>query len=131
MNVTASITPQSISKALRSIDKYAADVQLNVKRSIALGALAVQRDAKVLSPVDTGRNRASIDFEIYDNGYSANVGTNVEYAKRLELYEIYHLHHARGPYQGEPTPFLNPALEKNRQEIFRNIREALKSKVGK
>jgi len=60
--------------------------------------------------VDTGRLRASITHRVEREGKHFNglVGTNVEYAKYLEL----------GTSKIAPRPFLRPTLENNKQRIL-------------
>jgi len=53
------------------------------KQIINKACLMVERDAKILCPVDTGRLRSSITHEI--EGTIGRVGTNVEYARAVEL----------------------------------------------
>jgi len=65
-------------------------------------AFKVERRAKELAPVDTGRLRASITHEIGadSQGLVATVGTNVVYAPFLEY----------GTSRMSARPFLRPAL---------------------
>jgi len=60
--------------------------------------------------VDTGRLRASITHRVERDGknFSGLVGTNVEYAKDLEM----------GTAKMAPRPFLRPTLENNKQRIL-------------
>lgn len=74
-----------------------------VARDLQRRALQVDRAAKRLCPVDTGRLRSSITNEIGQDGEGlvAVVGTNVEYAPYIEL----------GTSKMAAQPFLLPALE--------------------
>jgi len=60
--------------------------------------------------VDTGRLRSSITHRVERDGknFSGLVGTNVEYAKDLEM----------GTAKMAPRPFLRPTLENNKQRIL-------------
>lgn len=60
--------------------------------------VAIEADAKVACPVDTGRLRDSLEHEV--NGRTLRVGTNVEYAVYQE----------EGTRYMDPQPFLRPAL---------------------
>lgn len=60
--------------------------------------VAIEADAKVACPVDTGRLRDSIEHEV--NGRTLRVGTNVEYAVYVE----------EGTRYMDAEPFLRPAL---------------------
>lgn len=76
-------------------------------------AQRVERRAKQLAPVDTGRLRASITSGLADTGLSfglgghsaesvvALVGTDVDYAPHVEY----------GTYRMAAQPFLRPALD--------------------
>lgn len=91
-------------------------VNTKSKDIIKKACLMVVRDAKILCPVDTGRLRASITHEI--EGITGRVGSNVEYARAVEL-------GSEDPaYQRRPQPYLRPALHKNEKkilELFKNI----------
>lgn len=74
-----------------------------VARDLQRRALQVDRAAKQLCPVDTGRLRSSITNELGQDGDGlvATIGTNVEYAPHVEL----------GTSKMAAQPFLLPALE--------------------
>ena len=74
-----------------------------VARDLQRRALQVDRAAKQLCPVDTGRLRSSITNEIGQDGQGlvATIGTNVEYAPYVEL----------GTSNAPAQAFLLPALE--------------------
>ena len=73
-----------------------------VAQTILKATLAVEREAKHLCPVDTGRLRSSITPEVAREGQEivGRVGTNVEYAPYQEF----------GTRFQHGTPFLRPAL---------------------
>jgi phage gpG-like protein len=71
-------------------------------------ALAVERDAKLACPVDTGRLRASIHAQLTGPA-TAEIGTNTGYGVYVEL--GYH-HAASGAYI-PGRPYLVPALERH------------------
>lgn len=72
--------------------------------------------------VDTGRLRSSITHEvkIQGNEVSGLVGTNVEYAKYLEL----------GTNKMAARPFLRPAVFNNKGEIIRQFQAGAKGADG-
>lgn len=74
-----------------------------IAKDLQRRALQVDRAAKRLCPVDTGRLRSSIANELGADGQGlmASVGTNVEYAPYVEL----------GTSNMAAQPFLLPALE--------------------
>lgn len=66
-------------------------------------AIRVERGAKQRAPVDTGRLRSSVTWELDSEGrfLVARIGTNVVYAKYQEL----------GTARMPAHPFLRPALD--------------------
>lgn len=66
-------------------------------------AQRVERRAKQLAPVDTGRLRSSITSGLAEDGSTVAglVGTDVDYAVHVEY----------GTYRMAPQPFMRPALE--------------------
>lgn len=73
-----------------------------VGKFVARKTIQVNRGAKHRAPVDTGRLRSSITWEIGQDGTTivGRVGTNVHYAPYLEL----------GTRRMRARPFLRPAL---------------------
>lgn len=83
----------------------------DVAKDLQKRALRCVRVAKRLCPVDTGRLRSSITSELGKDGDGllAVVGTNVEYAARIEF--GFHGTDSLGrEYDQEAQPFLLPAL---------------------
>jgi len=83
------------------------------KQIISKACLMVERDAKTLCPVDTGRLRSSITHEI--EGTTGRVGTNVEYSRYVEL----------GTEKQSPQPYLRPALHKNEKAILQLFKKII------
>jgi len=73
-----------------------------VGKDLARRAIKVERAAKRLAPVDTGRLRSSVTHELGsdEQGLVARIGTNVDYAPHLEY----------GTRRMRARPFLRPAL---------------------
>jgi len=83
----------------------------------------VEGDAKRLVPVVTSRLRNSITNEVEET--VGRVGTNVEYARRVEMGFVGA--DALGRiYNQSPKPYLRPALEKNRSTILGLFRDLIK-----
>jgi len=85
------------------------------KRIISKACLMVERDAKIFCPVDTGRLRSSITHEI--EGTTGRVGSNVEYARRVELGFLNKTDSLGRTFLQPSQPFLRPALHKNEKAI--------------
>lgn len=73
-------------------------------------AIDCQADAKSTCPVDTGRLRASIQYN-KTGDYSAEVGTNVSYAPYVEY----------GTHKMAPRPFLFPAAMRAKTNLLQEI----------
>lgn len=71
-------------------------------KDLARRAIRVNRRAKQLAPVDTGRLRSSVTHEMGQDGRGlvARIGTNVDYAPHIEF----------GTSRMRAQPFLRPAL---------------------
>lgn len=85
--------------------------------------LLVTRSAKILSPVDTGRLRASITPEVrpQDNNIIGVVGSNVEYAPYQEL----------GTSRMHAHPYLAPAFDENIEKIKDLLGDTVKGIISK
>ena len=92
-----------------------------VKDALEKACLMVEGDAKKIVPVVTSRLRGSITNEVEET--VGRVGTNVEYARRVEMGFVGTDSLGR-TYNQAPKPYLRSALEKNRSKIlglFRNL----------
>lgn len=97
----------------RKVKKLKGQARIRAQKAVATTAIAVQRDAKRLAPVDTGRLRASIEFKLRADGLEAEVFSDVEYAKFVEF----------GTEFMEEQPFLFPAWRKNRKKLLAKLRK--------
>lgn len=96
-------------KRLRNLDEA---VTQNLEEAAEEIGLRIMADARRLVNVDTGRLRASIETEVQrvmDHVVKVLIGSNVDYA----------------PHQEVISPYLRPAVEKNKDVILRIAREAL------
>jgi len=83
-----------------------------LEQILDIAAMMVERDAKRLCPVDTGRLRASIDIQ-KPQSLVRSIGTSVEYAPYQEF----------GTSRIRPQPYLRPALEQNKYKIMELIKQ--------
>jgi len=84
------------------LDKMGNEVTNAVADEIEMTALEIETDAKMRCPVDTGRLRSSITTYFNRDRLAAVVGTNVEYAIKVEY----------GHQMRMAKPFLFPAYFK-------------------
>lgn len=85
-----------------------------IARGLEEVGLVAEGHAKAICPVDTGRLRNSITHAQLDGTHEA-VGTNVEYARYVEL----------GTSRRGETPFLRPAASEHASEYRAILRAAL------
>lgn len=81
------------------IEQTAREMVVASRAAITEVAVGVTNLAKQYCPVDTGRLRSSISFEV-DTRATATVGTNVEYAPYVEY----------GTSRMAAQPYLRPAV---------------------
>jgi len=96
-------------------DKMKSLLAEGIEKGLTMAAITVDKSAKVKTPVDTGRLRASIGYEVESD--TATIGTNVEYATFIEY----------GHSRKAPDGFLRPALDENRGKINKMIADAIKA----
>lgn len=87
------------------------------KKGIKLSCILVEGRAKYYVPVDTGRLKSSITYEVKENFWEINgyVGTDVEYAPYLEF----------GTKKMPSYPFLLPALYDSKANIMKIFEDVL------
>lgn len=95
-----------------------AELERRVRNAMTRCAGEMEKHAKRMCPVDTGRLRNSVATEIDegDDSVSVYVGTNVEYAPHVEL----------GTKRMKAQPFLKPAVSDHQSTYTRIIRSELK-----
>jgi len=119
------VAPEEVAKVLR---KGGEIVRSEVKANHLSGPKmprGVGDPYRATLAVRTGRLRGSIALRVMadknSGKFSAQVGTNVSYARKHEF-----------GLEGLPErPFLRPSLEKKRPEVFDMIREAFVKSYGK
>lgn len=145
--ISISITPDSLSKCLSNLDKYATHVKVDVKKEVVRAAYSIDSKAKGLVRRDTGRLMGSIHPEfsigVLNVAIPANgavVGTNVSYASDLEFGTKPHIIKPKNKsllrwYKNgkfyfakevkhpgtKAYPFMNPAAESERSRFINNI----------
>lgn len=108
-----SIKVSGLSEVLRNIQNIkAAQIASEV---VSETSLRVQMSAKQLSPVDTGRMRASIEI-VKAMPTLHFVIVDVDYAKYVEF----------GTYKQRAQPYLRPALEMHRAFFHQRFKQKLK-----
>lgn len=76
-----------LDKLLATLSGLGGDIKNSSRKGLERGAKKIQKNAKMLAPVDTGHLRNSIKTksEITQDGASAQVFTNNEYAPYVEF----------------------------------------------
>lgn len=118
MGVSVKVNKASVRAALRAIQLVANRKSEAIRAQVAESAINIDREAKNLCPVDTGRLRASIHPEFSADGLDAQVVTNVEYSQYVEL----------GTSRQPAQPFLFPAAEKEQPKFINAMKKILTSK---
>lgn len=135
-------TIQGLKTLTIKLDKIADDTK--IKDALEKSCLLVERDAKILCPVDDGTLRNSITYEV--SGYEGVIGTNVEYAPYVHqgtgIYAVNHdgrkdawsYRDANGNWYStrgqRPNPFLRKALVQNKENILKIFKESIGDSVN-
>ena len=115
--LTANINTRQLDSLIKNLAFYRLAAKKRVDDVLAEGAFLIESDAKELSPVDTGLNRASI-HAVREDYLKYKVAANAKYAMFLEF----------GTVKMAARPFLFPAYEKNKPAILAALKEAMKYK---
>ncbi len=78
---------KGLEEILTSLSSFGANINESARKGLERGAKKIQKNAKLLTPVDTGHLRNSIktSSEIIADGVKAQVFTNTEYAPYVEF----------------------------------------------
>lgn len=113
---SVSVEIKGVEGLLSKIKLLVPRVKAGVQQTVDETLLLIETDAKLLSPVDTGLNRAEIHSERAANRLSGSVVAGTVYAIHLEF----------GTRYMRARPFLFPAYEKNRMAFLANLKRNLK-----
>ena len=87
-----------------------------IERALEAIGITAEGYAKLLCPVDTGRLRNSITHDVRKSEKAVYIGTNVEYAPYVEM----------GTSRTRPQPYLQPAIQNNKDEYKQLLEDELK-----
>lgn len=123
----------------RALQRWGNQIEDEVKRIVIETTAIIQNEARALAPVDSGYLRQSIEVEVLNNGLSAIVTVDAEYAIYIEYGTGIYAKNGNGNEDGwvyysekygefrftrgmEAQPFWAPAIESGRAYFEREIR---------
>ncbi|QMW05332.1 HK97-gp10 family putative phage morphogenesis protein [Spirosoma foliorum] len=130
-------------RGFNELERFLLNLAPRTKRECQIATEAsireMQADAMQHAPVDTGKLRQSITFEITKGGLAASLSANVEYWAYVEfgtggLVEVPEgFEELAGPYKGKgkrtinraAQPFLIPAFLRHSEAYYKRIDDAL------
>lgn len=123
MPVQVNVTVQNLDQIKRAMAQLPQQMVPELRDAVTKSALKVERESKILSPVDTGRLRASINtsYGFGPLGIGAKVATNVEYA--IYVHE--------GTARMKARPFMKQAVDLSQQDINRYFEQAVERVIEK
>ena len=101
---------------LTTLEKIRTTVVPKVQESIKTHGGQLQREAMRLAPVDSGMLKRSIELEIKDGGFTAEVSPYADYA----VYQEYGTRYMSG------TPYMRPAFHKVKLAFMADITRMMK-----
>lgn len=101
-----------------SEDQWREGVINSIGDEIKIIAYKIERDAKMIVPVDTGDLRKSIGTDVKGRGSSttAEIGTDLDYSEYVEF----------GTSKQYAQPYLIPSFDKNITSLVNNINQILR-----
>lgn len=98
---------KAVSDLLKRLEK---EVPQQLNKTLIKNGLRIEREAKKIVPVDTGRLKNSIKTQQIEEN-EVEVGTNVEYAVDVEF----------GSPNRRPKPYLFPALDIVKPKLLKDL----------
>lgn len=103
------------------LEDYSEEVIEALANALERGMMAIgetaEKYAKEIVPVDTGRLRNSITYEVNKDDMAIYIGSRVEYAAPVEL----------GTSRMRPRPYLSPAATQHNAEYRDLIKDSLEN----
>ena len=116
--LTVNVDSGEIEALIKRLAEMGDDVKRWVADEITYAALEMESKAKQRCPVVTGRLRASIKSFVDRDTLSAVVGTNVEYAEKVEYGGI-----SKTGKKTKKTPFLYPAYFEVSGKLLKRLKQ--------
>lgn len=98
------------------LDEFKEAMNVAIQDAIYKSLITILEVSVELVPVVTGRLKNSLTFGMDEGEMSGWVGTNVEYAEKIE----------KGGSQKAPAGYLRPACDEKRTETINRIAKAIK-----
>lgn len=123
MPVQIKVEVKNIEELKRGLQKFPDKLVPQLREAVIKSAFLVEREAKILSPVDTGRLRSSINtsYGFGPLGVGAKVATNVEYA--IYVHE--------GTKRMRARPFMRQAVQASSGQIGKFFETAVEVAISK
>lgn len=117
------ISSKGTNQLLKKLEAMGPDAKKAAATVVARGVLRISADAKRFAPVDTGRLRDEIHFDVEETKEDVigQVISDVEYA----VFQEFGTRFQRG------TPYMRPAFNKNRTRIDNEFKAEIKKAVTK
>lgn len=117
------IEVKNTQECIKKIQAIKTKSKARLTKAVLAGSLVVREHAVEKCPYKTGNLRSSIHPDLLvdtETRVVMNIGTDVEYAVYVE----------KGTSKMAPRPYLQPALDENKDEIVAEIRLALKHLIA-
>jgi len=123
MPVQIKVDIKNLEAIRRGLQKFPETIVPKLKEAVTKSAFLVEREAKMLAPVDTGRLRSSINtsYGIGPLGIGAKVATDVEYA--IYVHE--------GTSRMRARPFMKQAAEMSVPQIEKFFENAVETAISR
>jgi len=110
---------KNLNQAINDISRWEKTKRDAVRRAVNTSALNIQKGAKERCAVDTGRLRASIAMQPYQDGMTMQVGTKLHYAPYVEFGTGRYVSVPSGvkgvPEKGRGTPWMYPETKNGKK----------------
>lgn len=110
IRLSATISDAAVAAMFERLKQQAPFV---AKRIVKASAIRIEKRAKQLVPVDTGRLKRSIEVQTEKQGFVQRVISDVPYAPYVEF----------GTRKMHAQPFLTPAAEEERPKYLAEVRK--------
>ena len=147
-NIRVKVDRAMAIEAVSKINAVGEEARTEIRVQTSRSARNIERKAKLAVSVDTGVLRGSIQPQFFDDGMTADIGTNIEYAPFVEFGRLagrmpppdalegwarrhgmageeFMIARAIGRFGVKERPFLIPAYESEKSAYLSSVRKIL------